>query len=178
MSKIEDVKKIRHDWIWYKSGKRRCQRCHLVLPIAHIKVPPCQLSEPKPEAVRLLTSEEMQTVIYSIPAREPGEDYSRLMEATCKAQLAKDMEWEDKRGFIKEAECQAKIEAYQVANRDLQDLNIEALKQEQARIEGIFKEIRGVTVGAYQANARNKSTLVETDMLSGLDNLKKREGVK
>ena len=34
---------------------------------------------------RLLTVEQMQRVIYSIPAREPGEDYSRLMEATAKA---------------------------------------------------------------------------------------------
>ena len=36
-----------------------------------------------------LTPREMQTVIYSIPAREPGEDYSRLMEATVEAQLSK-----------------------------------------------------------------------------------------
>ena len=35
----------------------------------------------------LLTPGEMQSTIYSIPAREPGEDYSRLMEATMKAQL-------------------------------------------------------------------------------------------
>ena len=36
-----------------------------------------------------LTPEEMLTVIYGIPAREPGEDYSRLMEATAQAQLNK-----------------------------------------------------------------------------------------
>ena len=37
----------------------------------------------------LLTPEEMQRVIYSIPVRAPGEDYSRLMEAVANAQLAK-----------------------------------------------------------------------------------------
>ena len=32
---------------------------------------------------------EMQEIIYSVPAREPGEDYSRLMEAVEKAVLSK-----------------------------------------------------------------------------------------
>ena len=43
--------------------------------------------------MRILNDEEMQRVIYSVPVREPGEDYSRLMEATCKAQYQADIKW-------------------------------------------------------------------------------------
>ncbi len=46
--------------------------------------------------MKRISPEEMQKVIYSIPTREPGEDYSRLMEATADAQLAsceKELGW-------------------------------------------------------------------------------------
>ena len=53
----EGVKKIRHSWRRNRTGGRKCQKCGLVLSIAHIKVPPCLRWEPKPEA--LLTDQDI-----------------------------------------------------------------------------------------------------------------------
>ena len=67
--------------------------------------------EPKPEESRLLTACELDEIYVA-----KGKPYATADEifdvgkTIAKVQLAKDMEWEDKNGFIKDAECQAKVE--------------------------------------------------------------------
>ncbi len=77
---IEKVKKVRHDWRWNtpETGQRQCRRCHLTLPIAHVRVPPCPF-EPNPDIpLARIWSEDGATGI-ATGANETKPDESRLL---------------------------------------------------------------------------------------------------
>lgn len=100
----------------------------------------CQLFEPKPDESRLLTDEEITSAAIQGNAELPSygstsaEHWHAEYRAIAKTQDAKT-------ASIKDAEYGSKIETYQKANKDFQDLLIEAHRQEQARVERMFKEI-------------------------------------
>lgn len=75
--------------------------------------------KPKPEYSRLLTEEEVRVeLVKSYDKSYKGEITEWAIRAGAKAQLAKDKEWEDEYGFIKETEWRAKVtKAYQLGIR-------------------------------------------------------------
>ena len=76
----------------------------------------------KPDENRLLPDDEVKNILDNLIIKVPVWDDQKEMwvdgelwqkyNALLQAQLAKDMEWEDKYGFIKEAECEACIDGF------------------------------------------------------------------
>ena len=190
MSKIEEVKKI------LRKFRDRIETEHYDFHYdaqleAESKL--YQLFEPNPDEDRLLTPKEIDAVFaqwseetQGSVSNELGNTYS---QAIAKSQLAKDMEWEDKFGFIKEAEfkekcanCDTPLTVEGKIQKAVDKVNTEC----QERIERISKEIDLISnkIAECVSNIRGDWSEPRPDCkeieqeLRKLEALKKQEGIK
>ena len=139
-------------------------------------------SASSPQDERLLTDDEILAIIKTRYPLVLNQLDIGLHRDIAKAQLAKDMEWEADTcancdtSLSVDSQIQKAVD--EAKNKLTFELGKVASEACQERVERIFKKIRRIVVGAYQSNDRENTTTVETQILSGLDALEEREGVK